>query len=94
REAGVAAAAAALAAADRRAAEDHEILAGLLDRRAELRGRLGALRAKASARGRSEDLALDELHTRAHDLLWTAPCDLAAATVAVRAYQRALETTP
>ena len=92
--AGFAAADAGLDAATRRAEEDHEVLAGLLDRRAELRGRLGALRAKASARGRSEDLALDELHTRARDLLWTAPCDLAAATVAVRAYQRALEPTP
>ena len=36
-------------------------------------------------------VALDALHTRAHELLWTAPCDLPAATVAVRAYQRALE---
>lgn len=43
------AAAAGLDAATRRADEDHELLAGLLDRRAELRGRLGALRAKASA---------------------------------------------
>ncbi|MCD2195919.1 hypothetical protein LQ327_21345 [Actinomycetospora endophytica] len=67
------------------------VLGGLLDRRAELRGRLGALRAKAGARGRAEDLALDALHTRAQELLWSAPCDLAAATVAVRAYQRALE---
>ncbi|NMO92377.1 hypothetical protein [Actinomycetospora sp. TBRC 11914] len=84
-------AAADAAAARERAAADHAVLEGLLDRRAELRGRLGALRAKAGARGRGEDLALDALHTRARELLWTAPCDLAAATVAVRAYQRALE---
>ncbi|WP_033413866.1 hypothetical protein [Actinomycetospora chiangmaiensis] len=73
------------------ATADRDVLAGLLDRRAELRGRLGALRAKAAARGRSEDLDLDALHSRARDLLWTAPCDLPASTVAVRAYQRALE---
>ncbi|WP_433803240.1 hypothetical protein [Actinomycetospora sp. CA-084318] len=86
-----AAVAAGVETAQKAAATDRDVLAGLLDRRAELRGRLGALRAKASARGRSEDLALDALHTRAHELLWTAPCDLPAATVAVRAYQRALE---
>ncbi len=78
-------------AATTQAGSDREVLGGLLDRRAELRGRLGALRAKAGARGRGEDLALDELHTRARELLWSAPCDLAAATVAVRAYQRGLE---
>ncbi|MEJ2871395.1 hypothetical protein WCD74_26795 [Actinomycetospora sp. OC33-EN08] len=89
--AGFAAAADGLEAARRTAASDRTALGGLLDRRAELRGRLGALRAKASARGRSEDLDLDALHARARDILWTAPCDLAAATVAVRAYQRALD---
>ncbi len=80
-----------VAAARQQAESDRAVLAGLLDRRGELRGRLGALRAKAGARGRGEDLALDALHTRARELLWSAPCDLAAATVAVRAYQRALE---
>jgi hypothetical protein len=80
-----------LDAAAAQAQADRDVLGGLLDRRAELRGRLGALRAKAGARGRSEDLTLDALHTRARELLWSAPCDLAAATVAVRAYQRGLE---
>ena len=89
--AGFAAASEDLDAAIARAEADRAVLGGLLDRRAELRGRLGALRAKAGARGRSEDLALDALHTRARELLWSAPCDLAAATVAVRAYQRGLE---
>jgi hypothetical protein len=89
--AGFAAAAQELDAATAQAEADRAVLGGLLDRRAELRGRLGALRAKAGARGRSEDLALDALHTRARELLWSAPCDLAAATVAVRAYQRGLE---
>jgi hypothetical protein len=89
--AGFAAASADIDAATAQAEADRAVLGGLLDRRAELRGRLGALRAKAGARGRSEDLALDALYTRARDLLWSAPCDLAAATVAVRAYQRGLE---
>ena len=89
--AGFAAVSEDLDAATAQAEADQAVLGGLLDRRAELRGRLGALRAKAGARGRSEDLALDALHTRARDLLWSAPCDLAAATVAVRAYQRGLE---
>jgi hypothetical protein len=86
-----AAASADLDAATAQAQADRAVLGGLLDRRAELRGRLGALRAKAGARGRSEDLALDALYTRARELLWSAPCDLAAATVVVRAYQRGLE---
>jgi hypothetical protein len=89
--AGFAAASAELEAAIADAESGRAVLGGLLDRRAELRGRLGALRAKAGARGRAEDLALDALHSRAQELLWSAPCDLAAATVAVRAYQRALE---
>lgn len=88
---GFADAASELEAAVADAESGREVLGGLLERRAELRGRLGALRAKAGARGRAEDLALDALHTRAQELLWSAPCDLAAATVAVRAYQRALE---
>jgi hypothetical protein len=66
----------------------------VLERRAELRGRLTALTAKATARGRAEDLALDALRAEAHDRLWSAPCDLAAATVALRRYQRALEQLP
>lgn len=62
----------------------------LLDRRAELRGRLDAYRVKAARLQRSEDAELTALHRRAHDLLWHAPCDLAAATSAVLAYQRAI----
>lgn len=65
-------------------------LTGLLDRRTELRGRLGAYRAKAGALGHGEDPELAELHHRADDLLRTAPCDLRAATVAVTGYQRAV----
>lgn len=80
-----------VAAARDRARTDHEVLAGLLARRAELRGRLEALTAKARARGRDTDPALDALRRDAQDRLWSAPCDLAAATVALRRYQRALD---
>ncbi|HEY0636576.1 MAG TPA: serine protease, partial [Pseudonocardiaceae bacterium] len=64
----------------------------LLDRRAELRGRLDAYRAKAGKSGHGENLALVELHRVAHDLLWAAPCDLGAATRAVAAYSAAVNT--
>lgn len=83
-----------VADARRRSDDDRAVLDGLLERRAELRGRLGALAAKAAARGRAEDLDLDALHRDAQALLWNAPCDLAAATVAVRRYQRALDEPP
>ncbi|GAB3468140.1 hypothetical protein [Actinophytocola sediminis] len=64
---------------------------GLLDRRAELRGRLEAYQVKAARLGYAEDLALQESHTAAHQLLFTAPCDLAAATRALNRYQQALQ---
>ncbi|NKQ52742.1 hypothetical protein HFP15_07590 [Amycolatopsis sp. K13G38] len=67
-----------------------ELGTGLLDRRLELRGRLEAYRAKARQLGYVEDLDLGTLHQRAHDLLYTSPCDLRAATVAVNRYQQAL----
>ena len=63
---------------------------GLLDRRLELRGRLDAYRAKAKRLGYVEDLELGELHRTAHEVLYTSPCDLRAATVAVNRYQQAL----
>jgi len=63
---------------------------GLLDRRDELRGRLEAYRAKAAARGFAEHEALSGSYTRAHDLLFTAPCDLRASTRAVHEYQQIL----
>ena len=62
-------------------------LGGLLDRRAELRGRLDAYRAKAGQLGHAEDAALAGLYRAARELLWTAPCDLAVATRAVGSYQ-------
>lgn len=66
-------------------------LGGLLQRRAELRGRLDAFRARAVRLGLAEHERLVEPHGRAHWELWNAPCDLRAATVALSAYQRALQ---
>jgi hypothetical protein len=63
---------------------------GLLQRRAELRGRFEAYRAKAARLGLAE---LPELWSPARDaerLLWSRPCDLAAATRALNAYRRTL----
>ncbi|WP_280343419.1 hypothetical protein [Nocardia neocaledoniensis] len=64
-----------------------ELARGLLDRRAELRGRLTSYRAKASRLGVSEDrdvLAADRI---AAGLLSRTPCDLAAVTRAVADYR-------
>jgi hypothetical protein len=66
-------------------------ITGLLDRRLELRGRLEAYRAKASRLGHAEDRELGALHREAHDVLYTIPCDLPAATRAVNRYQQALQ---
>jgi hypothetical protein len=64
--------------------------AALLGRRAELRGRLDAYQAKAGHLGHAEDIELGTLHQQAHDLLWTVPCDLQAATRALVRYQQAI----
>ena len=62
----------------------------LLDRREELRGLLDAYQARAARLGGAEDTDLDVRYARAHELLWTAPCDLSAATAAVTGYQQAV----
>lgn len=67
--------------------------AALLGRREELRGRLGAYKAKAARLGVAEDAVLTERYAQARDLLWTAPCDLAAAEAAVTGYQQAILAT-
>jgi hypothetical protein len=64
--------------------------AALLGRRDELRGLLGAYQAKAARLGAAEDTELTARYQRARDLLWTAPCDLAAAAAAVTHYQQAI----
>ena len=63
-------------------------------KRDELRGLLGAYKAKAARLGAAEDAALAERYDRARDLLWTAPCDLAAAEAAVAGYQQAVLSWP
>jgi hypothetical protein len=61
-----------------------------LARRDELRGLLGAYKAKAARLGAVEDPGLAERYDQARTLLWTAPCDLAAAEAAVTGYQQAV----
>lgn len=63
---------------------------GLLDQRDELRGRIEAYRAKAARLGAAENFDLDRGYQQAKATLWTAPCDLAAASAAVAAYQQAI----
>ncbi|MEU8263018.1 hypothetical protein AB0C02_20605 [Micromonospora sp. NPDC048999] len=79
-----------VAQARERATQLREAAQGLLDRRAELRGRLDAYRARAGRFGLAEHSTLAQLHRTAQDLLYTSPCDLPAATRAVVAYQRYL----
>lgn len=75
----------------RRAGRDAEAAAqAQLAHRDELRGLLGAYEAKAVSLGAAEDIGLGKLHQAATDLLWTAPCDLAAAERAVTDYQQAV----
>jgi len=64
----------------------------LLERRNELRGLLDAYRARAGKIGAAEDTGLDVLERRAREVLWSAPCDLAAAAAAVTSYQQAVIT--
>ena len=71
--------------------QDTEVAArALLDRRTELRGLLDAYQAKAGSLGAAEDPELARLLQVARDLLWSAPCDLAASAEAVRSYQQAV----
>jgi hypothetical protein len=77
-----------------RAVELRGVANGLLARRDELRGRLEAYRAKAVALGYAEDAGLASAFDQAHELLFTAPCDLRSATRAVHAYQTALAARP
>jgi hypothetical protein len=58
--------------------------------RAELRGRLDAYRAKVARLGLAEDPVLIERYDQARRLLWSAPCDLAAAERTVQRYQQAV----
>jgi hypothetical protein len=77
------------AAAGQRCRDTQQAAAALLDRRNELRGLLDAYQIKAARLGAAEDSELSRLYNQAHELLWTAPCDLAAAAAAVTRYQQA-----
>jgi hypothetical protein len=70
--------------------EAERAVAAAMAKRDELRGLLGAYKAKAARLGAAEDATLAERYDRARDLLWTAPCDLAAAEAAVAGYQQAV----
>jgi len=76
-----------IAAAVRDARECERLARGLLDRRAELSGRLKAYQAKAARLGIGEDRDLLAANAMAEGLLAHRPCDLRAATRAVNDYQ-------
>ncbi len=78
------------AAATKQCKDAEQAAAGLVGQRNELRGLLDAYRAKAGGLGAAENAELDQRYQQAKDLLWTAPCDLAAATAAVNGYQQAV----
>lgn len=80
----------ALDAALAAATKVEQLLSGLLERREELRGRLQAYRVRAARRGAAESQPLEAYYQTARELLWTRPCDLAAATRALSAYQKAV----
>ena len=83
----------ALAAAVRQTEDCERSAATGLANRDELRGLLGAYKAKAARLGMAEDGDLVTSYDQARDLLWSAPCDLAAAVAAVAGYQRAINAT-
>jgi hypothetical protein len=70
--------------------ESEQTLVSLLSQRDELRGLLDAYKAKAARLGAAEDTSLCGLYDAAQALLWTAPCDLNAASAAVTSYQQAV----
>ncbi|WP_245974373.1 hypothetical protein [Thermomonospora umbrina] len=81
-----------VAAAIDQATRARTLIAGLLERRDELRGRLDAYRVKAARLGFAEHHDLIRLHEEAGALLWTAPCDLQQSTVVLAQYQRVLRS--
>jgi len=85
--------AADLAASGAQTAELRQAATAAIDKRDELRGLLRAYKAKAARLGAAEDADLAGRHEQAYRLLWTAPCDLAAAEAAVADYQRAILAT-
>ena len=78
------------AAARDRCRDAERAASALLGQRDELRGLLDAYQAKAARLGAAEDAELTTRFQQARQLLWTAPCDLAAAQAAVTSYQQAI----
>ena len=70
------------------AREEEQLAQGLLDRRAELKGRLTAYQAKAARLGLGEDRDLLACIRIAKGLLSRQPCDLRAVTRAISDYQQ------
>ena len=85
--------AAELAASAAQTEQVRRLAAAAVERRDELRGLLGAYKAKAARLGASEDVAISARYDQARELLWSAPCDLAAAEAAVSGYQQAILAT-
>jgi hypothetical protein len=71
-----------------RVRQNEALAQGLLDRRAELKGRLKAYEAKAARLGLAEDAELLASRRIAAGLLTRQPCDLRAVTQAVVDYQQ------
>jgi hypothetical protein len=69
---------------------DLDLAQGLLDRRAELRGRLAAYRAKAVRLGVAVHPDVSAVEAAATELLSHRPCDLAAVTRAIADYQQVI----
>jgi hypothetical protein len=80
----------ALDAALAAATKVEKLISGLLERREELRGRLQAYRVRAARHGAAESQPLEAYYQTARELLWSRPCDLAAATRALSTYQKAV----
>jgi hypothetical protein len=81
-------------AAGRAAARMREAIArldGLLDRRAELLGRLTSYHALYQGASDSEDLEAESLYLAAYERLHTRPCDVAAAEAEVSGYIEFIE---
>jgi hypothetical protein len=79
-----------VAGAQRRYRDTQAEATARLERRDEMRGLLDAYKAKAAAIGSAEDQHLTALYEQAHDMLFTAPCDIAAASSVVTSYQQAV----
>jgi hypothetical protein len=71
-------------------AEAHRRFQQPLDEREDLRGLLQSFRDKADAHGLGEHADLEPLYRQAEELLWAAPCDIAAGRPLVARYVAAV----